>query len=110
MVVWPAVLKYEGDQELSVVADRQTWESDADLHCFGFQPDDVLIDSTGQVFRPLSLRPGETRLEASEKTMRLEDIVELIKAHQSCLGACCAAKVAFDSVAEAIDALSMNTL
>lgn len=105
MVVWPAVLKYEGDQELSVVADRHSWESDADLHCFGFQPGDVLIDSTGQVFRPVSLRPGETCLEMSQKTMRLDDVVELIKAHQSCLGACCAAKVAFGSVAEAINAL-----
>ncbi|MBV7262504.1 hypothetical protein KCG43_10910 [Photobacterium sp. WH24] len=105
MVVWPAVLKYEGDQELSVVADRHTWESDSDLHCFGFQPGDALIDSAGQVFRLLSLRPGDTSLEKTVQTMRLDEIVEIIKAHQSCLGACCAAKVSFASVAEAISAL-----
>ncbi|KDM91618.1 DUF4144 family protein [Photobacterium galatheae] len=105
MVVWPAILKYDGDPELFYLPDQQSWEEDEDLHVLGFQPRDQLIDSQGQVFE-LHWRKGD--LVALMKTPRLIPLIEIsemIQFHQSCQGACCAAKVSFRSVAEAIRAV-----
>ncbi|GAB6261785.1 DUF4144 family protein [Photobacterium sp. R1] len=106
MVIWPAVLKYDGDPELVYLADQVVWESDADLHCFGFQAGDVLIDSDGQVFCLESQARDSIWHLSAERQMPLAEMITLIQSHQSCQGACCAAKVSFPTFSKAIAALA----
>jgi hypothetical protein len=108
MVVWPAVLKYRGDHELTFVLDQSVWNSDTDLHFFGYDSDDILIDSEGSIFALSNRNSHVITLEQSERKIELESMLELIKAHESQLGACCASKLSFQSIAQAIMVIGEN--
>lgn len=50
MILWPAIIKYEGESELTFVSSESEWQCDVDLHFFSYEDDDVLIDSTGAIY------------------------------------------------------------
>lgn len=102
MITWPALLKLTGDDELLFVESQHAWESDADLHSAAYQPEDILIDSSGAIFDLYPRKASSSELVASPKGISLESAIELIKLHQSQLGACCAAKLYFPSIADAV--------
>lgn len=106
MVVWPAVLKYRGEHELTFILNQSAWNLDADLHFFGYDPEDILIDSEGSMFsltnQNCNLITSEQSAQKSAQKIDLESVLDLIKAHESQLGACCASKLSFQSIAEAI--------
>jgi hypothetical protein len=110
MVAWPAVLKYRGEHELTFILDQSAWNLDAELHFFGYDPEDILIDSEGSIFSLTNQNNNFIMSEQSEQKSEqksaqkidLESVLDLIKAHESQLGACCASKLSFQSIAEAI--------
>jgi hypothetical protein len=118
MVAWPAVLKYRGEHELTFILDQSAWNLDAELHFFGYDPEDILIDSEGSIFSLTNqnnnfITSEQSEQKSEQKSERkseqksaqkidLESVLDLIKAHESQLGACCASKLSFQSIAEAI--------
>lgn len=99
---WPAIIHYQGDAELAFVATRSDWENDADLHRFGFQQGDRLIDSDGEIF-DLTGKPGRpAKIRSTGQTADLEMLSELVRAHAAQVGNSCVAKF---SVASAIEAV-----
>ncbi|QUJ68676.1 hypothetical protein KDD30_06095 [Photobacterium sp. GJ3] len=108
MVVWPAILKYDGDPELFYLPALQSWQEDEDLHLLGFQPEDRLIDSAGQVFAMHWKKGRPVELVKAVAEIPLTELCEMIQSHQSSQGACCAAKVSFRTTAEAIRAVGIT--
>jgi len=50
MINWPAVIKYEGQDELAYVSSRAQLESDAESHAFSCDHNDFLIDGKGCIY------------------------------------------------------------
>jgi len=100
-VVWPAVIKYEGDAELAFVADQATWEADFASHRHIHRDGDLLIDSEGKMFT-LAEQPGKISLAFKPGQVSLEDMIALLRAHAVQDGACCVSKFSADSIAEAV--------
>ena len=105
MVIWPAIVKFDGDPELDYISDEKKWEIESELHYLGYQDKDILIDSTGTIFSLNDPSNNSTKVINSNKTIAMDALLDLIKAHQSSLGLCCAAKVGFDSIKEAINSV-----
>ncbi|WP_415884220.1 DUF4144 family protein [Neptuniibacter sp. QD34_54] len=102
MIKWPAIIKYQGDNELIYIASGSVWETDQDLHAVVYDADDRLIDSDGVLF---SLEEREDRLvilRPVEACFELEEMVDLIRAHFSSIGECCVSKFSIGSIAEGI--------
>jgi hypothetical protein len=94
--VWPALIKHDGDDELSYVASFSSWETEPALCASPYQDTDILIDSKGQVFelyydairKDVSLNPAHIAISLG----RFSELVQLHLAHQQ---QCCVSKVIF---------------
>jgi len=103
MASWPAIIKFSGDDELTYIADLQQWKSDTDLHFFGYQQDDMLIDSCGMIHH---LNQHNVDLIMPQPTGALIDLglaTTIVQAHYSSIRSCCAAKIFAPSVAQLIE-------
>ncbi|WP_122034742.1 DUF4144 family protein [Aliivibrio sp. EL58] len=105
MVVWPAIVKFEGDSELDYISSESEWKIESELHYLGYQDKDILVDSTGAIFSLNDPINNMTKIISTNKTITMDILLELIKEHQSSLGLCCAAKVGFDSIKGAIESV-----
>lgn len=97
---WPAIIKYDDDDELGYVVDQQQWEQDTGLHQFQFDGSDVLIDSLGQVYS-LTMIENSVSINTTGEIKNLEEILGLVKAHAAQAGSCCVAKLYAPSIDEA---------
>ncbi|MBT7445851.1 MAG: hypothetical protein HN790_17995 [Methylococcales bacterium] len=50
MVSWPAIIHYEGDDELSYVENEHDWLNNEVFHRGLYNQGDQLVDSEGQVY------------------------------------------------------------
>ncbi|QUM77134.1 hypothetical protein HWV00_13325 [Moritella sp. 24] len=50
MVKWPAVIKYQGEDELIYIESLAEWQSDPDLCESSYEVEDRLIDASGALF------------------------------------------------------------
>jgi hypothetical protein len=98
---WPGIIKHSGDAELTYVSGQTEWDNDADLHYFEFDEADYLIDSTGNLFNLIIREDKYVKPEPSGKSMTLDEILALIKAHAAQKGSCCVAKLYAPTIAEA---------
>ena len=105
-IIWPAFIRYEGDGELTYIADLGEWESDADLSHFEYEEMDRLIDSQGQVFSLTDRGNSPVVPDYVGETFSAEQVAALVKAHFSVAGACCVAKLDHCSIAECMDMLN----
>ena len=105
VIHWPSIIKYTGEDELGFVGSQEEWSADADLHAFAYEPEDILIDSDGAVFR-FDYENDHVHLQPKLQAMDLGEVVELIRKHASQLGSCCIAKIAFPTVQLAVLAVS----
>lgn len=101
MILWPAVLKYDGDAELAFIGSQAEWETDAALHRFWFKATDVLIDSAGLCYS-LSEQSSGLTIPKPKDVISLDAIIDLVRAHASQSGACCVSKFSAASIREAI--------
>ena len=106
MINWPAIIKYRGEDELTHISCESEWLGDADLHLFAYDEGDRLIDSSGQAFS-LAHREGSwVTPTILNEVFQAEAVIELVRKHASSVGECCAAKVSFNSIQEAICAIA----
>lgn len=104
MVSWPAIIKLVGDHELIYVENQHVWDNAPDLRSTKFQSEDRLYDSDGREF--LIHHPYAGELEASGKTISIDQAIQLIRLHAAQDGACCVSKFGANSFAEAFDMIA----
>jgi len=98
---WPAIVEYSGQAELAFVRDQSQWDRELELHNASYRPQDRLIDSLGLVFNM-----SGKKLQASGKSIGLDELVLLIQTHASLNGECCVAKFSANSIVEAMQMFS----
>lgn len=102
---WPAILKHSDDTELTYIRNRADWDNNADLHHVNYDDSDVLIDSSGNLFRLTTRLQNGVIPMPCHASLALEDILGLIKAHAAHTGSCCVAKLYAPSIPEAFKIL-----
>lgn len=99
MVIWPAIVKYHGDDELAFIADAQAWR-DYFLKDDGhFEEGDYLVDSAAQMFHLWQGTPFQTRPAAH---ITVDNMTTLVRRHMSVVNTCCVTKLTLNSVEEGI--------
>lgn len=103
LVSWPAIIKFDGDAELTFIRDQADWEQNAEYHHFQYQAGDTLIDSTGQLFSLTAQAVGYALPEPVRHILSFEDIVTLVRAHAAQTGTCCIEKISAPSIKDVIE-------
>lgn len=103
MILWPCLFKLEGDDELIFLASEA--ELTKELEALIASSEDIVIDSVGQVFKIEEDSCRSVSFIAERNALTLEDITELIQAHEFSLAQVCLTKIQFNSISEAIEAL-----
>lgn len=98
---WPGFIRYSDDAELSYVSDQSEWDSNADLHHYEYDESDYLVDSSGEIYSLVKRQDDCVKPERSGRTIGLQDILGLVKAHAAQRGSCCVAKIYAPTISEA---------
>lgn len=101
-VIWPAVIRYDGDDELTYIGSAEEWKRDAESHLYHHTGDDRLIDSRGRIYRIEHQDEQITISESADRRIRLDDFVRLVRIHASSAHQCCIEKINFRTIAEGI--------
>jgi hypothetical protein len=102
MINWPAVIHFDGDDELVFIGSQSEWNSDAESLLYNHSSNDRLIDSSGQIFRLVRNEDGKPQAESSNNTIALGDFIRLVRIHASNSHRCCIEKIHFRDVREGI--------
>ena len=108
MVIWPAIIKLTDNDELLYIADLAQWHSDEDLHFIGYEQLDMLIDSAGAIHYLDKCNSDRSLPNPTGEYIELARAIDLVKAHFSSVGACCAAKITARSVADLVDWVGLD--
>jgi hypothetical protein len=99
LVQWPAIIKLHADDELILIADAAQFSSRDSLQLSYAQAQDILIDSSGAVYR---INNGQTlELVHTDLLLSLHEIIVLLRLHLSSNGNCCVSKFHAHSIHEA---------
>lgn len=101
-VVWPAVIKFSGDDELTFVRDLDDLNTHPELLDIRWSPGDLLIDAAGKVFTLHGRTERHQRPEACSQSVSLEYMVDLIRRHAANRGDCCISKIVASNTREAL--------
>ena len=101
-VSWPAIIKIDGDAELTFIRDQTAWEQNSGHHHFRYRSSDALIDSSGSLYSLTTQVNGYAIPEPASRTMTLEDIAALVRAHAAQANACCIEKISASSIKDII--------
>lgn len=103
MISWPAVIHYQGDDELTFIKSEQAWQLDAELHGYAYSEDDILIDNAGHVAQLIYNKENSmVVIQATRNTKTISEFEALIKKHMSHLNQCCISKLKISSFHEGI--------
>jgi hypothetical protein len=102
MINWPAIIHYQGDDELCYVASEFEWERNPEWSATDFTEADVLIDSVGRVYRMADLQEGNERLLATGQIISVNDLLNLVQRHAAMNNTCCVEKIGFRTIDEAM--------
>lgn len=109
MIHWPAVIQFDGDDELVFVSSHNEWNSDSESLLYNHSGGDRLIDCSGQIFNLVRNEVGELHAESSGNTIALDDFIRLVRIHASNSHRCCIEKIHFRDIHEGIMLIaSMN--
>ena len=109
MIYWPAVIKYDGDDELVYIGSNEDWIRDAESRLYNHKGDDYLIDSRGNIYTLDTINQSVSLPESTGSQIALEDFIKLVRIHSSNSHRCCIGKIYFRNIAEGIRLLaSMN--
>ena len=98
---WPALIKHHDEHELIYVASEQAWLQDAQLNRFPYANEDQLIDSQGQLFRPVYQRQSQqVELQPLLCSLPLQDFNLLLRKHMCTQNTCCISKLTVSSFAQ----------
>ena len=102
MINWPAIIHYQGDDELHYVASELEWENTPESSTTDYAGAAVMIDSTGHVYRLTEPQVGNGRLLATGQTFSVDDLVNLLQRHAAINNSCCVEKIGFRTIDEAM--------
>ena len=102
MINWPAVIKFNGDDELIYVGSYDEWVRDAESHLYNHKGDDYLIDSSGHLFSLDHVHDDILSPESTGKQIELQDFIKLVRIHASNSHRCCIEKINFRNIVEGI--------
>lgn len=109
MINWPAVIQYDGDDELTYIDSDEEWIRDAGSHLYNHNGDDRLIDSNGDIFSLDHAQDDIRNLSATGNQIGLHEFIRLVRIHASNSHRCCIEKINFRNIAEGISLIaSMN--
>ncbi|MFT5880724.1 MAG: hypothetical protein ACI86X_001855 [Moritella sp.] len=103
MIHWPALIVYDGEDELTYVKNRSFWDDAPDLHLFSYELDDILIDTKGLVYTLNTIVNNIVIPQVTDKIIPLDDLIELVRKHASIENYCCSAKITAQSYLQAIE-------
>lgn len=106
-ITWPAIIKYSGQAELAYVKDQAEWDADVHLHGFRYEKADVLIDSVGEIYALPNAVNGSVRPESTREFARLDEVIEMVRAHAAQMGSCCVSKFYASTIHDAVCAVSI---
>lgn len=106
MISWPAVIIFDGDDELTYIGSEEEWQHDAQSLLYHHKGDDYLIDSSGHIFSLDHVPDGTVDAEDTGNEIALQDFVRLVRVHASNSHRCCIEKISFRSIAEGISLIS----
>ena len=102
MILWPAVIKFEGDDELCYIDSERTWIQDAESLLYNHRGNDRLIDSMGCIYKLERRQDDHIEAVNSGQQISLSDFIKHVRIHASCAHRCCIEKINFRSIAEGI--------
>ena len=102
MINWPAVVQFDGDDELVYVSSHKAWNSEAESLLYNHSSGDRLIDSSGQIYRLVRNEDGKLHAENNGNTIALDDFIRLVRIHASNSHRCCIEKIHFRDIREGI--------
>ena len=102
MIIWPAIINYHGDDELIYVASSTEWNNEPELSVYGYDDDDILIDSTGSIYRLSKTVKGIVAPELTNDIIPPEELINLVQKHAAQQGQCCIEKIMFKNISEGI--------
>ncbi len=109
MINWPAVINYDGDDELIYVHSEEEWSREAETLLYNHKEGDRLIDSNGNIFYLGQAQDYIRKPQASGNHIALQDFIKLVRIHASNTHRCCIEKINFRNIAEGIRLIaSMN--
>jgi hypothetical protein len=89
---WPCIIKHANDPELTYLDNEQ------DLAHLEPDESDILIDASGSIYIP---DKTEWVTEVASETMKLTELLGMVKAHAAQSGSCCVAKLYAPTITEA---------
>lgn len=109
MIEWPAVIKYEGDDELTYIGSENEWMHDSASYLYNHTGSGFLIDSNGGIFSLADNETGAISPKNTGDTISLEDFIRLVRIHASTVNRCCIEKISFRDIADGVKLIdSMN--
>lgn len=95
MIKWPAVIKYQGEDELIYIASLNDWSNDPDLCQSHYEIEDRLIDMSGALFSlpTASADVNTDAFVALDTQISVPEFVELVRKHAVIENYCCSAKI-----------------
>lgn len=108
-VDWPAVICYQGDDELTYVADEMAWLAYCEEGSYIIEGQDKLIDSRGQLFHLMPWH-GRLSLVIISRQYLLADLLLLVQKNACLVQQVCSAKIGALTHKQAIEMIDyMNT-
>ena len=100
-ILWPAIIRFNGDDELAFIVDETEWRSDADLYFHSYADGDQFIDSKGRVYG-LSHDPeyGMVEIKQTGERLTIDEFENWVRNHLVVLNQCCIAKFQISSFDE----------
>ena len=106
MINWPAVIKFDGDDELIYIGSADEWLRDAQSLLYHHKGDDYLIDSSGCIFNLEHINDDILNPQGTGSQISLQDFIRLVRIHASNAHRCCIEKISFRNIAEGIRLVS----
>ncbi|HBY87982.1 MAG TPA: hypothetical protein DEO86_19175, partial [Colwellia sp.] len=103
MVIWPCMLKLDGDDELIYLHSEQ--EFIAECHELILSENDFVIDSCGCSYL-IQSNSSKLKLIKTERRLIVDQVSELIRAHEFQKATLCLTKIHFSTVSDAIKSLT----
>jgi hypothetical protein len=101
--VWPAVLKYSGEDELLLIKDESTWLADDDLSAYVYDENDMLIDSNGALYAlNYHVKTRQIHVNPQKKTVSIDQFEGWVKNHLALLNQCCSSKLTLSSITDGL--------
>jgi hypothetical protein len=102
MIIWPCILKLDGDDELIYLSSERDFISEC--RELILTDDDHVIDSTGLSFL-IELRVDKLVLVKTERVLLVDEVTHLIRSNEFKKAELCLTKINFSTVSDAIKSL-----